>query len=336
MDRRDDALGDVGEGDPGLLRGHCSGQDARADQEQALLPEQPQAIEELLVGIRVRKRGLQPLRDFLAARHRAEEPRIDQSVHQPRLLRQHVAEARRGADDRGDQRDQVGILLQQREQRRTALHGLQEAVELGQRAIRVLRPRKVAEQLRQQALQRVARRLRTQGAIVVAGKPALQRFGNRRRLLEAQRGDMLQQPGIVGATAEIELRQGRRRGSLVLEQLAVVPLDATQVPEQHVGERVPTGKAEEPGEPLDGLGLFGKRVGLLIGDHLQPMLDAAQELVGACQLIARLLRDPVALPPTAPASRASAASAARDAARRQSAAASARRTRSRECRHGPA
>ncbi len=47
----DNALGDVGKGDAGLLGGDRAGQDARADQEQALLAEQPQAVEEFLVGI---------------------------------------------------------------------------------------------------------------------------------------------------------------------------------------------------------------------------------------------------------------------------------------------
>ena len=49
----DDALGDVGKGDAGLLGGHRAGEDARADQEQALLAEQPQAVEKVLVGIGV-------------------------------------------------------------------------------------------------------------------------------------------------------------------------------------------------------------------------------------------------------------------------------------------
>src|SRR4051812_23241350 len=35
-------------------------------------------------------------------------------------------------------------------------------------------------------------------------------------------------------------------------------------------------------------------MGLLIGDHLQTMFDAAQESVGGCQFVTRLERDPVA------------------------------------------
>lgn len=56
MDRTDDALGDVGEGDAGLLGRDCAGQNPRADQEKALLPEQPQPVEKLFVGAGVGQR----------------------------------------------------------------------------------------------------------------------------------------------------------------------------------------------------------------------------------------------------------------------------------------
>ena len=108
-----DALGDVGKGDAGLLGGNRAGQDARADQEQALLAEQPQAIEEVFVGVRVLQRRRQPRRQFLLVRHRAEETRIDQAVHDLRLARQHVAEPRRRAEDQRHQRDQIAVLSQE-------------------------------------------------------------------------------------------------------------------------------------------------------------------------------------------------------------------------------
>ncbi len=49
----DDAFGDIGEGNAGLRGRHRAGQDAGADQEQALLAEQPQPIKKFLVGVRV-------------------------------------------------------------------------------------------------------------------------------------------------------------------------------------------------------------------------------------------------------------------------------------------
>ena len=52
--------------------------------------------------------------------------------------------------------------------------------------------------------------------------------------------------------------------------------------------------AEEVRKTLDGLGVFGQRMGLLVRDHLQPVLDLAQKLIGCGQFLARLKRDPVA------------------------------------------
>ena len=52
--------------------------------------------------------------------------------------------------------------------------------------------------------------------------------------------------------------------------------------------------AEEVRKTLDGLGVVGQRMGLLVRDHLQPVLDLAQKLVGFGQFLARLKRDPVA------------------------------------------
>ena len=75
-----DALGDVGKGDAGLLGGHRAGEDARADQEQALLAEQPQAIEEVLVRCARPSASPPAAPTVLLVRHRAEETRIDQAV----------------------------------------------------------------------------------------------------------------------------------------------------------------------------------------------------------------------------------------------------------------
>ena len=52
--------------------------------------------------------------------------------------------------------------------------------------------------------------------------------------------------------------------------------------------------AEEVRKTLDGLGVVGQRMGLLVRDHLQPVLDPAQKLVGFGQFLARLKGDPVA------------------------------------------
>ncbi len=142
----DDALGHVGKGCARLLRRNGARENPRADQEQALLPEQPQPVEEILVGIGVPQRHRQTPGQFLAVRHRAEETRIDQAVHDLRLPRQHVAEPRRRAQDQRHQRDEVAVLAEQRNQPPAALQGLQEAIERGDRIVRLLGTRETVDQ----------------------------------------------------------------------------------------------------------------------------------------------------------------------------------------------
>ena len=105
---------------------------------------------------------------------------------------------------------------------------------------------------------------------------------------------MIEQARIVGPGAVVDLRQLRRAGRIALEQLAVMPLHDVEMAEQILGEGRAAFIAEEVRKALDGLGVVGQRMGLLVRDHLQPVLDPAQELVGRRQFVARLKRDPVA------------------------------------------
>ena len=82
----------------------------------------------------------------MLVRHRAEEARIDQAVHDLRLPRQHVAEPGRRAQDQRHQRHEVGVLAEQRDQPPAALQRLQEAVERGHRIVRLLGMREAVDQ----------------------------------------------------------------------------------------------------------------------------------------------------------------------------------------------
>ena len=80
----------------------------------------------------------------------------------------------------------------------------------------------------------------------------------------------------------------------VLEQPHIVPLDRAQMAEQRFGEVVATGKAEKPRKLIEG-GRIGRQcVGLLVGNHLQAVFDAAEKLVGGGQFVARGGVDPAA------------------------------------------
>ncbi len=81
---------------------------------------------------------------------------------------------------------------------------------------------------------------------------------------------------------------------LKCEQPAVVSLHAIEMTQQVFGEGRAAVISEKPREPLHRLDIFRQGVGLLVGDHLQPVLDPPQERVGRGELVARLEGDPVA------------------------------------------
>src|SRR5579872_4261045 len=62
--------------------------------------------------------------------------------------------------------------------------------------------------------------------------------------------------------------------------------------DQRVGELIARSKPEKPGEQIERLRVRRKRMGLFVGDHLQTMLNAAQEIVSRHELIARRCVDP--------------------------------------------
>jgi hypothetical protein len=71
---------------------------------------------------------------------------------------------------------------------------------------------------------------------------------------------------------------GERRA--VLEQPGVVRLHALQLARQPGRERRRVGKAAEAGDAGQARRVVRQPLGLLVGDHLQPMLDRAQEAIG--------------------------------------------------------
>ena len=78
------------------------------------------------------------------------------------------------------------------------------------------------------------------------------------------------------------------------EQPHVVPLDRAEMTEQYRCEFVAAGEAEKTGKFVQRRGVGRQGVGLLVGDHLQAMLDTTQEIVGRGKVIARGDVDPAA------------------------------------------
>jgi len=77
----------------------------------------------------------------------------------------------------------------------------------------------------------------------------------------------------------------------VLEYLGVARAHPFQMEQQGGGELGGVGIVHEDGEAFQILGSLGQDVGLPVGDHLQPMLDGAQEAVGGLEFDHRRTRD---------------------------------------------
>ena len=127
-----------------------------------------------------------------------------------------------------------------------------------------------------------------------AGEPAPHRLRHLDRLAESHRAQLVEGFGGIGLGRKDEaaaLGGARRR---VLEQARIVALHRAEVAEQRRREGVAIGIAHEAGECRKLLRRRGQRMGLLVGDHLQAMLDGAQERVGAFEIVAGIGIDPAA------------------------------------------
>ena len=105
---------------------------------------------------------------------------------------------------------------------------------------------------------------------------------------------MFDQSRIVRTGAIIGGRQFCGAGRVALKQLAVMALNDVEMTQQIPGECGAVLIAEKAGEALHRLDIVGQRVGLLVGHHLQPVLDPPQKFIGRRHLVTRLEGDPVA------------------------------------------
>ena len=69
-------------------------------------------------------------------------------------------------------------------------------------------------------------------------------------------------------------------------------LHALQMSDQRGSEAIAVGKAHHRADPRHAGIRLGQFMRLLIGHHLDPMLDVAQEQIGRAQIVAHIRRDP--------------------------------------------
>jgi hypothetical protein len=70
--------------------------------------------------------------------------------------------------------------------------------------------------------------------------------------------------------------------------------DHAKLSEKSVGEGIGVGKAGKRCDPAQLFRLVRQSMGLLVPDHLQPVLDPAQEKIGFSEILSRLRFDPTA------------------------------------------
>ena len=102
--------------------------------------------------------------------------------------------------------------------------------------------------------------------------------------LVAHAGERLDGAGIVGFAGKHHVGAAARQLGAVLEQANVVALHAFQLGGQARGEGAASAKPQKRASAGELVGIVGQRLGLLVGDHLQAMLDRAQEAIGLGQL----------------------------------------------------
>jgi hypothetical protein len=209
------------------------------------------------------------------------------------MLGQGIGEPRRGPEHAGDEGDEVQVLPQQREQPRPAVQIAEEAIEGDERGVRIFGARDMIDQDRHQFAEHGAGRRpleRARGA----GEPAPHRRGSLERVAEPHFAELVEGlvgVGIGGKHQAAALGGARRR---VLEQAHIVPLHGPEMGEQDICEGVAAGVTEETREPIELDPGRRQRVGLFVRDHLQAMLDFAQEQVGAFEIVVRRSVDPAA------------------------------------------
>ncbi len=114
--------------------------------------------------------------------------------------------------------------------------------------------------------------------------PAAHDARGRRCILEAESCKRLQGAGIVVRAGEDEIAARTGQARRLLEQAGIVALDRTQALQQRSFEVGEAGVAQKDGEGLGAGRVLRHAVGLPVVDHLQAMLDAAQEGVGLDEL----------------------------------------------------
>ena len=227
------------------------------------------------------------------------EAGVQHPVQGLRLPPQRPRQSRRKGHDPDHQIEQLRLVQEQGLHLHSGAQAREEDREPAEGRIRRPRLRHRRQQLWGQPGEQLAppRRPRRRNASVV---PASDRVGHRGGLGKAHPLQRLQRAGIILDPGEDQAAIGRRQLLAALEQLAIAPVDPDQhrldpgvedrqiaLPTQHgIGQRRHIRPA---------LGIDRQNMALLVGQHLHPMLQRPQLMIGRRQFVARLGRHMAAL-----------------------------------------
>ncbi len=121
--------------------------------------------------------------------------------------------------------------------------------------------------------------------------PASHDGGGGRCIAKAERPQRFQGAGIVVDAGEDQVATRAGKARRLFEQAGIVALDAAQALEQRLLERRGVRVSEEGGDGGDACFIVRHAVRLLVVDHLQAVLDPAQESVGFYHLVGGLRAD---------------------------------------------
>ena len=242
-----------------------------------------------------------------------------------------VGELGRRAGDLGDEIEQPWIGKQHREDLHPRWKPGKEAVEMGEGRERVGGLGESLQERRHELGQELAG-ARAAGGANAAMMPAANDGRDVGGALEPHALQRRQRFGIFLDAGEDEAARSAGERRLALEQPRVMALDRDELGAQRFFEFMRVVKAGEAGHMVEAVGRLGKRVGLLVVDHLQAVFDGAQEAVGIRHVALRLAGNVAACVEGPRARRAWWDRAIPDRGHRGSIAASGRRIRSRGCR----
>ena len=290
--RRDDQVGQIGEGLAGARGRDRTGKQPHANEKLLLLGDDAQPVERFLVGARARERGGEPFLKIGPRRQFRHQSGIEHAVEDMRPPGDQIGELR-CRRHHGDQEGQEPrIVADQREELDAGREPLEEFVEAHDRLVGAPGGAEHLEKARGQFGQLLAGLGRTGGA-VAAIVPGADDAGDVRRSLEAETGERFERARIVVLAGKDEIAGVAREALLLLEEAGIDGFDRLQPPGQRRAEGFHVGLAGHQRHAAQFLVILGQRMGLLVAHHLDAVLDVAEVPVGGRQLPGRLRIDPV-------------------------------------------